>query len=79
MFTALHIQLALPPKNQVGAVFLKEVQWRSQPKNLWGAKCLTLSEQQYFCLGCLFSKHKMTRYAKNFTGHGPLGPFWLRL
>jgi len=31
------------------------------------------------CLGRRFSKHKMTKYAKNFGGHGPLGPAWLRL
>ena len=38
-----------------------------------GAKCLTLDEQQYFCLGRHFSKHKMTRYAKNLGGW-PSGP-----
>jgi len=40
--------------------------------NFFGGKCLTLGEQQYFCLGGRFSKHKMTRYAKNFGRHGPL-------
>ena len=40
----------------------------------WGGECLTLGEQQYFCLGRRFSKHKMTKCAKNFGGHGPLGP-----
>jgi len=43
-------------------------QWRSQPKIFWGKiggpQCLTSGEQQYFCLGRRFSKHKMTRYAK---------------
>jgi len=29
-------------------------------------------EKQYFCLGRHFPKHKMTRYAKNVGGHGPL-------
>jgi len=38
-----------------------------------GAKCLILGEQQYFCLGRRFSKHKMTRYAKNFGGEWPPG------
>ena len=38
-----------------------------------GAKCLTLDEQQYFCLGRHFSNHKMTRYAKNLGGW-PSGP-----
>jgi len=40
---------------------------------------LTLGEPQYFCLERRFSKHKMTRYAKNFAGHVTLGPPWLRL
>jgi len=35
----------------------------ANPK-LWGGQCLTLGKQQHFCLGCHFSKHKMTRYAK---------------
>jgi len=38
-----------------------------------GAKCLTLGEQQYFCLGRRFSKHEMTKYAKNL-GVGPCPP-----
>jgi len=29
---------------------------------------LTLGEQQHFCLGRRFSKHKMTRYAKSLRG-----------
>jgi len=38
-------------------------------------KRLILGEQQCFCLGRRFSKHKMTRYAKNLVaewlpGHG---------
>jgi len=39
---------------------------------------LTLGEQQYFCLGRRFSKHQMTRYAKNFGGHGPLAMLMFR-
>jgi len=50
-------------------------QWRSKPKVYvrQKSKCLTLGEQQYFCLGRHFTKHKMTRYVKNF-GAWPLGP-----
>jgi len=40
----------------------------------YGAKMFDLGEQQHFCLGRLFSKHKMTRHAKNFGGRRPLGP-----
>jgi len=36
-----------------------------------GAKCLTLGEQHF---GRRFSKHKMTRYAKNLEDHCPLTP-----
>ena len=36
-----------------------------------GPKCLTLGEQQYFCLGRHFLKHKMTRYATNFKAMAP--------
>jgi len=56
-------------------------QWRSQSKIFGGqtifggAKCLILGEQQYFCLGRRFSKHKMIRYAKNLGCHGPLPLF----
>jgi len=45
---------------------------------IWGwakffwEQCLTLGEQQYFCVGRCFSKHKMTRYSRNW-GHGLLG------
>jgi len=41
----------------------RSYQWFSKPKTL-GGQCLTLGKQQHFCLGCHFSKHKMTRYAK---------------
>jgi len=54
-----------------GVVSLKL--WKG-PKKL-GAKCLTLGEQQYFCLGRRSSKHKMTLdIPKIFGGHGPLVP-----
>jgi len=35
------------------------------PKIGWRPKFLTLGEQQYFCLGTCFTKHKMTIYPKN--------------
>jgi len=41
-------------------------------KNFGGAKCLILGEQQYFSLERRFSKHKMTKNAKNVGRHGPL-------
>jgi len=35
-------------------------------------KCLTLGEQQYFCLGRRYSKHKTPTYPKNLGGaHKP--------
>jgi len=44
----------------------------SPAQNFWGLKCLTSGEQQYFCVGLRFSKHKMTRYVKNSGGHGSM-------
>jgi len=41
----------------------RSCQWCSQPKTL-GGQCLTLGKKQHFCLGHLFSKQKMIRYAK---------------
>jgi len=41
------------------------------PKDFGGPKCLTLGEQQCFCLGRRFSKNKMTTHAKNFGGMVP--------
>ena len=41
-------------------------QWRSQPK------MFDFTRATVFCLGYRLSKHKMTRYAKNLGGHGPL-------
>ena len=58
----------------------RRTQWRSQPKImgeqkiLGGTQCLTLGEQDYFCLGRLFSKHKIITCAKNLRGHGPFAP-----
>jgi len=49
-------------------------QWRSQPKNLEGAKKLGGGKIFYFrlatafCLEYRLSKHKMTRYFKNLRG-----------
>ena len=43
-------------------------------KTLGVPECLNLGEQQYFCLGRHFSKHKMNRYAKTFAGHDPCPP-----
>ena len=44
------------------------------PKNLWGAKMFDFRRATVFCMEYRFSKHKMTRYSKNFGGHDPLGP-----
>jgi len=43
----------------------------ASPKIFWEAKCLTSGEQQYFSLGHLFSKHKMSRHAKNLGVMAP--------
>jgi len=51
------------------------LQWRSQPKIFGGPKRLTLGEQQYFCLGRRFSKHKMTRFPPGYA-YAPLPPLW---
>ena len=37
-----------------------------------GGNMLISGEQQYVCLGCRFSKHKMTRYAENVIVMSPL-------
>ena len=50
----------------------------ASPKILDKTKCLTLGEQQYFCLGRRFSKRKMTRYAKNlWVAMATVGRWWL--
>lgn len=51
-------------------------QWRSQNKTLEGPNCLTLGEEQHFCLGRRFSKNKMTKYSQNLE-RGMSA--WLRL
>jgi len=56
-----------------------EVQWRSHPKNLGGAKNFGTDMFDFrritlFCLEKTLSKHKMTMFSKNFGGHGPFGP-----
>ena len=55
MFNILHYDAFI--NNEVSA----PVWWPRRPKNFEGLKCLTLGEQQYFCLGCRFSMHKMTK------------------
>jgi len=32
-----------------------------------------------FCVGHRLTKHKTTRYARNFGGMAPLPPIWLRI
>jgi len=52
-------------------------QWRSQPKifapKFLGAKSFDYKRATAFCLGHRLSKYKMTRYARNSVGNGPLG------
>jgi len=54
-------------------------QWRSQPKNLVGAKMLDFRRITLFCWEKRLSKHKMTIFSKNLGGAWPLCPPWLRL
>ena len=54
-------------------------QWRSQPKNLWGAKKFDCRRITLFCLEKRLSEHKMTIFSKKLGGHGPFAPPWLRL
>ena len=54
-------------------------QWRSQPKNLWGAKKFDFRRITLFCLEKRLSEHKMTIFSKKLGGHGPFAPPWLRL
>jgi len=69
----------ITPREQSSIVTLPEhwdytqtpIQWRSQPKLFWGARCWTLGEQLYVVWDvAAFSKHKMTRYAKNSGWYG---------
>jgi len=50
-------------------------QWRSQPKNLGGAKMCVFMRITLFCLENRLSKHKMTIFSKNWGAW----PLWLRL
>jgi len=55
-------------------------QWRSQPRNLggaknWeGAKIFDFRRITLFCLEKRLSKHTMTIFCKIFWGHGPFVP-----
>jgi len=49
----------------------------ASPK-FWG-ECFDCQRGTVLFLEHCLSKHKTTRYARNLRGHGPLGPFWLRL
>jgi len=49
-------------------------QWRSQPKNFWGAKMFDFRLITLISLVKRLSKHKMTMFSKNLGGHGPFGP-----
>jgi len=49
-------------------------QWRSQPKNLGGPKCMILGEIILFCLDKRLSKHKMTIFSKSLGGNDPFAP-----
>ena len=53
------------------------IPWRSQPKFFWGSKMFAFGGKRCFCLGRHFSKHKITKYAKNLW-EGPWPP-WLCL
>jgi len=65
--------------------YSNRVQWRSQPKNLGGAKKLggakmfDIRWKILFCLEKRLSKHKMIIFSKNFWGAWPLWPSWIRL
>jgi len=49
-------------------------QWRSQAKNLGGAKIFDFRRITLVCLEKRLSKHKMTICSKMFWGHGPFAP-----
>jgi len=49
-------------------------QWRSQPRNFWGAKMFDFRRITLFCLEKRLAKHKMTIFSKNLGGYGPFGP-----
>ena len=52
-----------PDSALLNGVASKKLGWGQK---FWAPKCVTLGEQRYFCLGLRFSKHKMTRYVKNW-------------
>jgi len=49
-------------------------QWRSQPKNLGGAKMCDFRRITLLCLENRLSKHRTTIFFKNVGGHGPSDP-----
>jgi len=53
---------------------LSGYQWRSQPRNLRGAKMSDFRRITLFCLEKRLSKHKMTICSKNVGGTWPLCP-----
>jgi len=54
---------------------IRRSQWRSQPKNLGGAKMFDFRRITLFCLEKRLSKHKMTIFFKTFWGGmAPLTP-----
>jgi len=61
------------------------MQWRSQPKNLGGAKkfgkgkICDFRRITLFCLENRLSKHKITIFSKNLGRPWPLWLPWLRL
>ena len=59
--------------------YFHSIQWRSQPRNLGGAKMFDFRRITLFCLEKRFSKNKMTIFSKNLGGHGPIDPPCLRL
>jgi len=54
-------------------------QWRSQPTILGRAYYFDFKRATLFGLAHRFSKHKTTRYARIFLGHGLFSSPWLHL
>jgi len=50
------------------------LQWRSQPRNFWGAKMFDFGRITLHCLEKHLSKHKMTIFSKDPGGPWPLCP-----
>jgi len=59
--------------NKISALWMCS-QWRSQPKNLGGAKMCDFRGITLFCLENRLSNHKMTIFSKNLGDHGPFAP-----